>query len=79
MAAARYIMAVKVICVIVTIILKARYQRGLNFMVDFPILDIWPCASTDFILLQRIQQCIYRSRILNHLQSKVFVGLENKY
>lgn len=51
-------MAVKVICLIN--ILKARYQRGLNFMVDFPPLDIWPRTNTDFILVQKMQQRIHK-------------------
>lgn len=37
MAAARYIMAVKVSCIIVTIILKARYQHGLILWLIFQV------------------------------------------
>lgn len=58
MSAATCIMAVKVICT--NNILKATYQCGLTYMGNFPTLDTWPYTNTDFILIQKIQQYIYR-------------------
>lgn len=73
MTAARCIMAVKVICI--NNILKARYQRGLNFIVDFPTLDNlsrykYGLHSKDATV--HLQEITLVSNRLKHLLSEVF-------